>query len=32
MKRETFASLCRDLETSLAPSAHAVRDVADVQK
>jgi hypothetical protein len=32
MKIETFASLCRDLETSLAPSDHAVRDVVDVQK
>jgi alpha-D-ribose 1-methylphosphonate 5-triphosphate diphosphatase PhnM len=32
MKREIFASLCRDLEASLAPSDHAVRDVVDVQK
>jgi hypothetical protein len=32
MKRETFASLCRDLEASLAPSDHAVRDIVDVQK
>ena len=32
MKIETFASLCRDLETSLAPSDHAVRVVVDVQK
>lgn len=32
MKRETFASLCRDLEASLAPSDHAVKDVVDVQK
>ena len=31
MKRETFASLCRNLEASLAPSDHAVRDVVDVQ-
>ena len=31
MKRETFASLCRDLETSLAPIDHAVRDIVDVQ-
>jgi hypothetical protein len=32
MKRETFASLCRDLEASLAPDNHAVRDVVDIQK
>ena len=32
MKRETFTSLCRDLEASLAPSDHAVRDVVDIQK
>ena len=32
MKRETFASLCRDLEAILAPSDHAVRDVVDIQK
>ena len=32
MKREIFASLCRDLEASLAPSNHAVRDVVDIQK
>jgi hypothetical protein len=30
MKRETFASLCRDMEASLAPSDHAVRVVVDV--
>ena len=32
MKREIFASLCRDLEASLAPSDHAVTGVVDVQK
>ena len=32
MKRETFASLCRDMEASLASSDHAVRVIVDVQK